>query len=139
LDNAAYSGVPARRSAVIDARRVSNRTLAGGVPRLADRFYHHWRHWMILRRHDRTGDHLMRATHMTGTTAPLRRSRSNRMVAGIVAGLARYLGIDVSFARVLYVLISIFSAAFPGVLVYLIFWILVPQEEHEEQLRISAV
>ena len=65
---------------------------------------------------------------MSGSNAPLRRSRSNRMIGGVVAGLAQYLGIDVSLARVLYVLISIFSAAFPGILVYIIMWILVPEE-----------
>lgn len=76
---------------------------------------------------------------MTDSTAPLRRSRSNRMIAGVVAGLARYLGMDVSLARVLYVLISIFSAAFPGILVYVIFWLVVPQEEDAEQQRVSTV
>ncbi len=68
---------------------------------------------------------------MTKVDAPLRRSRSNRMVAGVVAGLARYFDLDISLARVLYVLISICSAAFPGILVYVILWILVPQEEWE--------
>ena len=75
---------------------------------------------------------------MTGVNAPLRRSRSNRMLGGVVAGLASYLGMDVSLARILYVLISIFSAAFPGILVYLIMWILVPQEDEREQQQLSA-
>jgi phage shock protein C len=59
------------------------------------------------------------------------------MIAGVVAGLAQYLGIDVSLARVLYVLISIFSAAFPGILVYIIFWILVPEAEYEDPRVVS--
>ena len=66
---------------------------------------------------------------MTPSNAPLRRSSSNRMIAGVVAGLARYIGMDASLARILYVLISIFSAAFPGILVYVICWILIPEEE----------
>ncbi len=66
---------------------------------------------------------------MTDFKTPLRRSRSDRMVAGVVAGLARYLGIDVTLARVLYVVGSIVSAAFPGALVYLILWIVVPEED----------
>lgn len=61
--------------------------------------------------------------------APLRRSRSNRMIAGVVAGIAHYLGMDVTLARVLYVLISICSAAFPGILIYILFWILTPEED----------
>jgi phage shock protein PspC (stress-responsive transcriptional regulator) len=59
------------------------------------------------------------------------------MIGGVVAGLAQYMGIDVSLARVLYVLISIFSAAFPGILVYLIMWILVPEEEYDRDPHAS--
>ncbi|HEY8539112.1 MAG TPA: PspC domain-containing protein [Steroidobacteraceae bacterium] len=68
---------------------------------------------------------------MTGFNRPLRRSRRNRMIAGVVAGLADYLGIDVTLARVLYVLLSVCSAAFPGILVYVLFWIFTPQEEED--------
>ena len=63
-----------------------------------------------------------------GTNAPLRRSRHNRMIAGVVGGLAEYFGLDPTLLRVIYVLVSIFSAAFPGILVYILFWILVPEE-----------
>jgi phage shock protein C len=69
-----------------------------------------------------------RLTHMTHLAAPLRRSRSDRMIGGVIAGLAHYFGIDVTLARVLYVIGSILSAAFPGILVYLILLILIPQE-----------
>jgi phage shock protein PspC (stress-responsive transcriptional regulator) len=65
---------------------------------------------------------------MVTVQAPLRRSRSDRMIGGVVAGLAHYFGLDVSLARVLYVLVSILSAAFPGVLVYIVMWILIPEE-----------
>lgn len=64
---------------------------------------------------------------MASLKAPLRRSRSNRMVAGVVAGLAQYCGIDPTLARVLYVVGSIVSAAFPGILVYVLLWAIVPQ------------
>ncbi len=57
----------------------------------------------------------------------LRRSRSDRMVAGVVAGLAEYLGLDVTLARVLYVVGSVVSAAFPGAIVYIILWAIVPE------------
>jgi phage shock protein C len=59
---------------------------------------------------------------------PLRRSRSNRMIGGVVGGLAQYIGMDPALARVLYVLISVFSAAFPGILVYIILLIAIPAE-----------
>lgn len=58
----------------------------------------------------------------------LRRSRHNRMIAGVVGGLADYFGLDPTLLRVIYVLVSIFSAAFPGILVYIILWVLVPEE-----------
>jgi len=61
--------------------------------------------------------------------APLRRSRTDRVVGGVIAGLANYLGIDVTVARVIYVVGSIVSAAFPGMLVYLILLILMPMED----------
>jgi phage shock protein PspC (stress-responsive transcriptional regulator) len=59
---------------------------------------------------------------------PLRRSRTDRMIAGVCAGLAQHFGLDVSLMRVLYVLVSILSAAFPGILVYIILWIVIPEE-----------
>lgn len=66
---------------------------------------------------------------MPDLKAPLRRSRSDRMIAGVVAGLARYMGIDVTLARVLFVVASIVSAAFPGILVYVLLWVIVPEGE----------
>ena len=65
---------------------------------------------------------------MTDLKRPLRRSRSDRMIAGVVGGLAQYFGMDSTLARVLYVVGSIVSAAFPGILVYVILWAIVPQD-----------
>jgi phage shock protein C len=58
---------------------------------------------------------------------PLRRSRSNRMIAGVVGGLADYWGLDPTLARVIFVVVSILSAAFPGILVYAVLWLVIPQ------------
>lgn len=55
----------------------------------------------------------------------LRRSK-NSMIAGVCAGIAEWLGWDVTLVRVGYVLVSILSAAFPGILVYIILWIIMP-------------
>ena len=55
------------------------------------------------------------------------RPRSNRMIAGVIAGIARYFGFDVTIARVLYVVLSVVSVAFPGILVYIILWIIMPE------------
>jgi phage shock protein C len=57
----------------------------------------------------------------------LHRSRRNRMIAGVCGGIAETLGWDVTMVRLLYVLVSIFSAAFPGILVYVILWVVAPE------------
>ena len=65
---------------------------------------------------------------MTDGDGRLRRSKSNKMIAGVIGGLARYFGFDPTMARVLYVILSIVSVAFPGILVYIILWIIMPEE-----------
>jgi phage shock protein PspC (stress-responsive transcriptional regulator) len=59
---------------------------------------------------------------------PLRRSHDNVMIAGVCGGLAEWLGWDPTLVRILYVLVSFFSAAFPGILAYLILWAVMPRE-----------
>ena len=58
----------------------------------------------------------------------LRRSRSNRMIAGVMGGIAEYFGLDVTLVRVIYVVASLLSAAFPGALVYVILWLVIPEQ-----------
>jgi len=58
----------------------------------------------------------------------LRRSH-NKMIAGVCAGIAEYLDFDPSLVRIGYVLVSIFSAAFPGIIIYIILWIIIPERE----------
>ena len=57
----------------------------------------------------------------------LTRSRRNRMIAGVCGGLAQSLGWDPTLVRVLYVVVSVMSAAFPGILVYLVLWVVMPE------------
>ena len=45
-------------------------------------------------------------------------------------GLGEYFGVDPTVVRVAYVLLSIFSAGFPGFLVYLLLWVLIPEREY---------
>lgn len=59
---------------------------------------------------------------------PLRRSRRDRVIAGVIGGLADYFSLDPHLARICYVLVSIFSAGFPGVFTYLMLWVLIPPE-----------
>ncbi len=60
----------------------------------------------------------------------LHRSRSNRMIAGVCGGLAEWLGWDPTLVRILYVVVSVVSAAFPGLLVYLVLWMVMPERQN---------
>lgn len=53
---------------------------------------------------------------------------NNRMLGGVCGGIANFLGWDPTLVRILFVLVSIFSAAFPGILVYVVLWVLMPRE-----------
>ena len=56
----------------------------------------------------------------------LSRSREHRVIAGVCGGIADFLGWNPTLVRVLYFVGSILSAAFPGLLVYLILWVVMP-------------
>lgn len=62
---------------------------------------------------------------MVDATKKLRRSR-HKMLGGVCAGIAEWLGWDITVVRVLYVVISLMSLAFPGTLVYIILWLVMP-------------
>ena len=49
------------------------------------------------------------------------------MIAGVCGGLADWLGWSPSAVRLLYILVSILSAAFPGIIVYIILWLVIPK------------
>ena len=58
----------------------------------------------------------------------LTRPRTGRILAGICAGIANYFGLSVNSVRIGYVLISIFTAGFLGVLLYFILTFFIPEE-----------
>jgi phage shock protein C len=60
-------------------------------------------------------------------TKILVRSRNDRMVAGICAGVARYFGIDVTMVRVLVAVVCIITGG-AGILAYLVAWVIIPEE-----------
>ncbi len=60
---------------------------------------------------------------------PLQRSANDVMIGGVCGGLAEWLGWDPTLVRILYVVVSVLSAAFPGLLVYIILWIVMPQAD----------
>jgi phage shock protein PspC (stress-responsive transcriptional regulator) len=56
----------------------------------------------------------------------LRRSNTNKIIAGVCGGIAQSLNWDPTIVRILFVIISVLSTAFPGILVYIILWIIMP-------------
>lgn len=58
----------------------------------------------------------------------LTRSTRNRMIGGVCGGFGEYFGIDPTLIRIGYVVVSVFSAAFPGILVYLLAWLIIPRD-----------
>ena len=58
-----------------------------------------------------------------------RLERQNGMIAGVCGGIAAFLGWSPTTVRVLYVVVSVLSAAFPGILVYVILWVVMPKAQ----------
>lgn len=64
---------------------------------------------------------------------PKKLTRSNnKMVAGVCAGIAEYFDIDPTLVRVCYAALSIFSAGFPGLLLYIILMLIMPRSDYEQ-------
>jgi phage shock protein PspC (stress-responsive transcriptional regulator) len=62
-----------------------------------------------------------------GSNDGVSKDPDNAMIGGVCAGIARHFGWSVTGTRIVYVLVSVLSAAFPGILVYLILWFLLPE------------
>lgn len=57
------------------------------------------------------------------------RKSNNKMLAGVCAGIGEYVGVDATVIRVIYAALSVFSAGFPGLLLYLILCLIMPSAE----------
>lgn len=58
---------------------------------------------------------------------PLYRSRRSSIIAGVCGGIAEWLGWSPTWVRILYILVSIISVAFPGMIAYVILWLVMPK------------
>ncbi len=58
----------------------------------------------------------------------LMRPRCDRKVAGVCAGVAQYLDLDAVLVRLLWALVTLVSGFFPGIVVYVLGWIIIPEE-----------
>ncbi len=65
---------------------------------------------------------------MTTETKRLYRSRSDRMIAGVCAGMGKYLGIDATVIRLLFALLTIFTGVVPGLILFLVMMFIIPDE-----------
>jgi len=61
------------------------------------------------------------------TPSPFTRSTADRVLAGVMGGIASHFGWNSTLVRVLFVILSIASVAFPGIIVYLILWLVMPE------------
>ena len=57
----------------------------------------------------------------------LYRSKTDKMLCGVLGGLAEYLDVDATLIRILYAALSVFSAGFPGIVLYIICAIVIPE------------
>jgi phage shock protein PspC (stress-responsive transcriptional regulator) len=63
---------------------------------------------------------------MSADRQPRLRRSTDKLIAGVCGGIADWLGWDPTIVRLLYVLFSILSVAFPGIVVYLVLWFVMP-------------
>ena len=66
---------------------------------------------------------------MSSSPRRLTRSKRHRVVAGVCGGLADYFGWDPTLVRALYVVASVLSVGFPGILVYVVLWVVMPEAD----------
>lgn len=52
----------------------------------------------------------------------------NKVIAGVLAGFGEYFDLDPTIVRIIYVLLAIFTAGFPGLLIYVILWLVMPKK-----------
>lgn len=71
------------------------------------------------------------------TQSGLTRSNQQKMIAGVMGGIAERFGWNATLLRVLFVGVSILSAGFPGILIYLILWFVIPAAQPQRYVATS--
>lgn len=54
---------------------------------------------------------------------------SNKLLAGVCAGIAEYFGWEVTLTRILYVVLSMFTGGFVGIVFYIILMLIMPEKQ----------
>ncbi len=73
----------------------------------------------------------------SGEARPLRRSYEGRLIAGVAAGIAEYLDVDVAVVRLAMVALTLLGGA--GVPLYVAAWLFIPEEEAEQPLAADLI
>ena len=64
------------------------------------------------------------------TNVGLYRSNRSNMIAGVMGGIAERFGWNANLLRLIFIIVSVMSAAFPGILVYLVLWLVMPKQQN---------
>jgi len=67
-------------------------------------------------------------------TKRLMRSRTDKKIAGVCAGLAHYFDLDITLVRILCIFLTLATGACPGIVTYLLAWIIIPSEPEMQAL-----
>jgi phage shock protein PspC (stress-responsive transcriptional regulator) len=74
----------------------------------------------------------------TNQAKRLVRARKGRLLAGVCAGIAEYVGIDVTVIRLLFVALGVVTFGI-GVLIYLAAWIVIPEEGEDQSIAENLI
>ncbi len=75
---------------------------------------------------------------MTTESKKLYRSKSDRLVGGVCAGLGQYLGVDPTVVRLVFVL-TLFLTFTTSALVYFAFWLVIPEEPDSQEPKVEVI
>ena len=56
----------------------------------------------------------------------------NKVLAGVLGGIAEYFEVDATLVRICYAALAVLSAGFPGILLYIIMWLIMPEKGPED-------
>jgi phage shock protein C len=68
----------------------------------------------------------------------LYRTQQGRMLAGVCSGLGQYFGVDPNLIRVIFLVLTVFTAGV-GVLIYLLAWIVIPEEGEKSSIAENMI
>jgi phage shock protein C len=64
---------------------------------------------------------------------------ANKILAGVCGGIAEYFDVDPTLVRILYAALSFFSAAFPGLILYIIMMLIMPEKDKNDNIPDAEV